>query len=75
MMPLYEAENALKNVYFDIVAQELSKKKKDPRTKKVICSGFGNTYKAPKETRIGRNDLCPCGSGKKYKKCCMGKGD
>ena len=19
---------------------------------------------------IGRNDLCPCGSGKKYKKCC-----
>ncbi|MGD9773768.1 SEC-C metal-binding domain-containing protein, partial [Diaphorobacter sp.] len=18
----------------------------------------------------GRNDLCPCGSGKKYKKCC-----
>ena len=28
MMPLYEAENALKNVYFDIVAQELSKKKK-----------------------------------------------
>ena len=23
--------------------------------------------------RIGRNDLCPCGSGKKYKKCCFGK--
>ncbi|WP_420885320.1 SEC-C metal-binding domain-containing protein [Candidatus Protochlamydia phocaeensis] len=21
--------------------------------------------------RIGRNDLCPCGSGKKYKKCCQ----
>jgi len=20
---------------------------------------------------IGRNDPCPCGSGKKYKKCCM----
>ena len=20
---------------------------------------------------VGRNDLCPCGSGKKYKKCCM----
>ncbi|KCZ52265.1 SEC-C metal-binding domain-containing protein [Hyphomonas pacifica] len=26
-----------------------------------------------KKTRrkIGRNDLCPCGSGKKYKKCCL----
>ncbi len=23
--------------------------------------------------RIGRNDPCPCGSGKKYKKCCMEK--
>ena len=20
---------------------------------------------------IGRNDLCPCNSGKKYKKCCL----
>ncbi len=23
-----------------------------------------------KEEKIGRNDLCPCGSGKKYKNCC-----
>ncbi|NNU78339.1 tetratricopeptide repeat protein [Clostridium estertheticum] len=22
------------------------------------------------ESKVGRNDLCPCGSGKKYKKCC-----
>ena len=22
---------------------------------------------------IGRNDPCPCGSGKKYKKCCRGR--
>jgi len=20
--------------------------------------------------KVGRNDPCPCGSGKKYKKCC-----
>jgi hypothetical protein len=25
--------------------------------------------------RIGRNDPCPCGSGKKYKKCCLGSED
>ena len=39
----------------------------------------GKSSDAPKEnkktkavdiTKIGRNDLCPCGSGKKYKKCC-----
>lgn len=23
--------------------------------------------------QVGRNDLCPCGSGKKYKKCCLNK--
>jgi len=22
------------------------------------------------EKNVGRNDPCPCGSGKKYKKCC-----
>ena len=27
----------------------------------------------PRQQEIGRNDPCPCGSGKKYKKCC-GKG-
>lgn len=38
-------------------------------------------YKTEKSSRtikrdapkIGRNDPCPCGSGKKYKKCCMNK--
>ena len=26
-----------------------------------------------KATKIGRNDPCLCGSGKKYKQCCEGK--
>lgn len=26
-----------------------------------------------KGEKIGRNDSCPCGSGKKYKKCCLNK--
>ncbi|MDD5206041.1 MAG: SEC-C metal-binding domain-containing protein, partial [Desulfobacterales bacterium] len=25
------------------------------------------------DRKVGRNDPCPCGSGRKYKKCCMGK--
>jgi preprotein translocase subunit SecA len=29
--------------------------------------GVPVTREAPK---VGRNDPCPCGSGKKYKKCC-----
>ncbi len=35
-------------------------------------SGQGpRTYKKKPLEDIGRNDPCPCGSGKKYKKCCL----
>jgi peptide deformylase len=27
------------------------------------------------EVKVGRNDPCPCGSGKKFKKCCINKGE
>jgi len=26
------------------------------------------------EEKLGRNDPCPCGSGKRFKKCCMTSG-
>lgn len=26
-----------------------------------------------RKSKVGRNDPCPCGSGKKYKRCCQGK--
>lgn len=29
-----------------------------------------DTPASKKQPKVGRNDLCPCGSGKKYKKCC-----
>ena len=32
--------------------------------------GLKEEDEAPKYENIGRNDPCPCGSGKKYKKCC-----
>jgi uncharacterized protein YecA (UPF0149 family) len=37
-----------------------------------LYPGLGGDAKADKKkgSRIGRNDPCPCGSGKKYKKCC-----
>ncbi|MFA9615105.1 MAG: SEC-C metal-binding domain-containing protein [Deltaproteobacteria bacterium] len=25
------------------------------------------------DPKVGRNDPCPCGSGMKFKKCCMNK--
>lgn len=35
--------------------------------------GAAPVAKAVKAGSVGRNDPCPCGSGKKYKECCMGK--
>ena len=33
--------------------------------------GDGTVKKQPRKVaKIGRNDPCPCGSGKKYKQCC-----
>jgi preprotein translocase subunit SecA len=29
-----------------------------------------NAHLPSSQPKVGRNDLCPCGSGKKYKKCC-----
>ena len=31
---------------------------------------ISNTPSPPQKVKVGRNDPCPCGSGKKYKKCC-----
>ena len=30
-------------------------------------------YRGGKDMKVGRNDKCPCGSGKKYKQCCLNK--
>ncbi|WP_411846248.1 SEC-C metal-binding domain-containing protein [Roseibacillus persicicus] len=26
------------------------------------------------QEKLGRNDLCPCGSGRKFKQCCLREG-
>lgn len=46
-----------------------------PQRQKVaepVAASHGEEPKKPvvKSTKVGRNDPCPCGSGKKYKKCC-----
>ena len=38
--------------------------------RKEIHTEWKNGKTVVNETKIGRNDPCPCGSGKKYKKCC-----
>lgn len=38
----------------------------------AVSSMNHNVYSFETKQKIGRNDPCPCGSGKKYKKCCGG---
>ena len=35
---------------------------------------FTKTRPVVRDYKVGRNDLCPCGSGLKYKKCCLDSG-
>ena len=42
----------------------------DKETQKQLSLEQKKSGTIRKEKKIGRNDPCPCGSGKKYKKCC-----
>lgn len=53
--------------------EKLKKKKNMEELAKEIKRREQRENKARKKTKIGRNDPCPCGSGKKYKRCCIDK--
>jgi preprotein translocase subunit SecA len=49
--------------------------RKKERELEMLQFAGGEASSAPKAqvikgAKVGRNDPCPCGSGKKYKKCC-----
>ncbi|MGB4437809.1 MAG: SEC-C metal-binding domain-containing protein, partial [Sedimentibacter sp.] len=49
--------NEWSNIFDDEKRKQI---KKDYNRSKIVVNG----------EKVGRNDPCPCGSGKKYKKCC-----
>jgi preprotein translocase subunit SecA len=51
------------------------KKKRELDQARMAGSGDAQTVQqVVRGDKIGRNDPCPCGSGKKYKKCCGANG-
>lgn len=42
----------------------------DADTKKTLYHEAKNAHTIRNTTKVGRNDPCPCGSGRKYKQCC-----
>ena len=69
-------DNMLDNISKDItlyllkaeIRQNLEVKQVKGNTNEVKENTSGKTIKKAK--KVGRNDPCPCGSGKKYKNCC-----
>ena len=55
-----------------IVRKEAPKPALSPMAQVAAATAGGDRTPPPRvvSKRIGRNDPCPCGSGKKYKKCC-----
>ncbi|KAM9964945.1 hypothetical protein ACTFIW_004740 [Dictyostelium discoideum] len=51
--------------------EELNKKRAEEFIRKRLAdNGISLGTVGMKKPEVGRNDVCPCGSGKKYKKCC-----
>ena len=42
----------------------------EPAAASPVAAGPRASPQRRTQTKVGRNDPCPCGSGKKYKKCC-----
>ena len=64
-------EDTLRRLYFTVLARPIERK----QVAQHVAASHGAAEaqpKAPKkaEAKVGRNDPCPCGSGKKYKNCC-----
>jgi uncharacterized protein YchJ len=68
---LKSIKSAVEQQYPDIYSKL---KKRHLRLRSIYAYNKKRDY-SPKQAlrlpKVGRNDPCPCGSGKKYKKCCL----
>jgi uncharacterized protein YecA (UPF0149 family) len=53
----------------------MSKRRKGFPSEKKVKRGVRIVHGTKElSEKLGRTDLCPCGSGKRFKKCCLKKG-
>ena len=65
----------LKGVYNDIVNDRIKHNSKPKYYHQTTqhekdITALKKNYKQKNNAKLGRNALCPCGSGKKFKNCC-----
>jgi preprotein translocase subunit SecA len=66
----YSSDDKIKKIDFKIITSD------DKESKSTEIMNMAEYLRFKRGLRlegkkIGRNELCPCGSGKKYKKCCL----
>ena len=64
-------EDTIRRLYFTVLAKPMER----TQVAKPTTESHGETAEQSKKpaksaAKVGRNDPCPCGSGKKYKNCC-----
>ncbi len=65
---------AVTNWFHVEVSQDDARERLQPKQQPMITSrGGARSSPVRQAQKVGRNDPCPCGSGKKYKKCCLKK--
>jgi preprotein translocase subunit SecA len=69
-------ETLLRNIEYDVAHQifsvSIERTPAMPQRRNLVTNNPGSENDQPqqlKSTKVGRNDPCPCGSGKKYKHC------
>ena len=65
-------EETIRLLFTIQIKQNSEAPKRERVAEPAATSGDGSTENTPRKVtkKVGRNDPCPCGSGKKYKKCC-----
>jgi preprotein translocase subunit SecA len=73
-------EEVIKYVMKSVIREEEELEREEVAINAVAHSGGSEEGEAPKKQpirrndKVGRNEPCPCGSGKKYKNCCLKNG-
>jgi hypothetical protein len=65
------AKTRTRSIFFETMSKRRRGFPSETKVKRGVRIVHGSKELAEK---LGRNDLCPCGSGKRFKKCCLKKG-
>jgi Protein of unknown function (DUF1186)/SEC-C motif len=72
--PASAAEAQTDEAHINVLKAEIAKREKEIKENEQKLAGYKGPQLVgqpkPELPKAGRNDPCPCGSGKKYKKCC-----